>query len=249
MRNLKFALAAAALSLAVSSTARAQDEGAVADPNIDMEAVHNAYWAMNGGTYTDQLQNFEQEVNKVYHGDDYVSVAAERVPVDGYPMVRVTGYVDRDGTPGFNPEADQTVFQFVQTSPIAGYTMNYEFLDASGNVYYRGARAIPQSPFYLSYYYNWRTPIGVYYTSPARLAYLNSWRVGYRVSPVYLGWRGRFLTWRAGYRTRIVGLRRTYGVPRARVYVRPVVRARVVAPVRARVVVPRPAVKVKVRVR
>ena len=248
MRNLKFALAAAALSLAVTSTASAQD--APQQPDIDMEAVHNAYWSMSGGTYTDQLQWFEQQVNQVYHGDDYVSVAAERVPVDGYPMVRVTGYIDRDGVPGFNPEADQSVFQFVQTSPIAGYTMNYEFLDAYGNVYYRGARAIPQTPYYLSYYYNWRTPIGVYYTTPARLAYLTSWRVGYRVSPVYLGWRGRFLTWRAGYGARIATLRTTYGVPRARVYVRPVVRARVVAPVRARVVVPaRPAVKVKVRVR
>ncbi len=245
MRSLKFAVAAAALTLAVSSTASAQDQ----TPDIDMEAVHNAYWAMAGGTYTDQLQWFEQQVNQYYHGDDYVSVAAERVPVDGYPMVRVTGYVDRDGVPGFNPEADQTVFQFVQTSPIAGYTMNYEFIDAYGNVYYRGARAIPQSPFYLSYYYNWRTPIGVYYTTPARIAWLTSWRVGYRVSPVYLGWRSRFLTWRAGYGARIVSLRASYGVPRARVFVRPVVRARVVVPVRAKVVVPRPAVKVKVRVR
>ena len=53
-----------------------------------------------------------------------------------------------------------------------------EYLDAFGNVYYRGVRAIPQTPFYMGYYYNWSTPINYYYTPYSHIAYLNTWRIG-----------------------------------------------------------------------
>src|SRR5262245_34950494 len=97
MRSLSVALAAAALTLTVSTAARAQT------PDIDMDKVHEAYWQMQGSNHTESLQWFEQEVNKYYWGDDYVSISAERAMIDGQPRVVVTGYVDKDGTPGYNP--------------------------------------------------------------------------------------------------------------------------------------------------
>jgi hypothetical protein len=235
MRSLTVALAAAAITLTVSSVASANT------PDVDMEKVHEAYWNMSGATHTDALQWFETEVNKYYYGDGFVSIYAGREDVEpGQPRVVVRGYVDTNGDHQWTPGVDQQVFAFVQNGTINGYSVNYEYLDAWGNVYYRGARAIPQTPFYMSYYYNWRTPVVAYYTPAVRIGYLRTWRTGWRTGGVYLGWRRGFVGYRTGYATRIAGFRTRYGVPRARIYTRPAIR---VAP---RVVAPRVNVRVNV---
>src|SRR5437762_2944727 len=110
MRRLLVTLTlAAAVILGGAGSALAQT------PDIDLQAVHNAYWRMQGNSSTESLQWFEQEVNKVYHGDGYVSIAAQQVANDqGQPMTVVTGYVDHDGQGGYNPDKDTTLFRFVQ---------------------------------------------------------------------------------------------------------------------------------------
>jgi hypothetical protein len=184
-------------------------------PDIDFEAVHTAFWQMRGNNSVEALQWFEQEANKYYHGDGYVSVATSQVANDqGQPMTIVTGYVDHDGVAGYDPEHDTTLFRLVQTGPVVGNNVPYEFLDTWGHVYYRGVRAYPSTSFYLGYYGG----VGgyrPYYTSYARLGYLRSWRVGWRTSPGYLGWRGRFLGYRSGYAARVGVLRGRYGLARA----------------------------------
>jgi hypothetical protein len=204
MRRL---LTLAALLLGTGGTAFAQT------PDIDMTRVHSAFWQMQGQNSTEALHWFEQEVNKYYHGEGYVSVASSQVANDqGQPMTMVTGFVDHDGVPGYNPDKDTTLFRFVQTSPAVGNQVNYEFLDTWGHVYYRGARAYPQTPFYQSYYGGYG--FSPYYTSYARLGYLRGWRSGYRTTGAYLGWRTGFYGYRARYGSYIGGLRTTYGLSR-----------------------------------
>src|SRR5262245_14526805 len=133
-------------------------------PDVDHEQVQNAFWDMKGANQTEQLQNFEQEVNKYNQSEDHISVAAERKnDSDGKPTTVVTGYVDKDGQPGYNGNADKPVFRVVQTDTINGNNVPYEYLDGQGNVYYRGSRAAPATPFYTNFYYNWRAPVVPYY--------------------------------------------------------------------------------------
>jgi hypothetical protein len=240
--NLARTLAGATLGLLVAVTAGVARADA---PKLDMDRVHDAYWQMKGSTSTDALQWFEKEVNKVYHGDDHVSIAARRDNDSGYPRTQVIGYLERDGAPGYNPRGDRTLFRFNQNGRLQGHRVPYQFTDGSGVVIRAGIRPVPAVSVHFGFY-NPRAMFVAYYTPRARIAYLRTWRVGFRTSPVYVSWRSRFIA-RPAVRVRA-------GVvvaPRARIVVGTRVRAGVVVRpavrVRARVVVARPAVRVRVR--
>jgi hypothetical protein len=210
---MKRLIIALAILLGGSGTALAQS------PDIDLRAVHTAFQQIQGQSGPQALQWFEQEVNKYYHGTGYVSVAATQAQnANGQPMTIITGYVDHDGTGGYNPDKDTTLFRFVQTAPVRNNTLSYEFLDTWGQVYYRGSYAFAAgNPFYSSYYgYGWYPgyAFNPYYTSYARLAYLRSWRYGWRAGPAYAGWYRGFVGWRAGYGVYAGGLRARYGLSR-----------------------------------
>jgi hypothetical protein len=201
-------LAAAAVVMtisAASSIAHAETQA----PDIDMDAVHKAFWEMKGSSSTSALQWFEQEANRYYSGEGQVSIDARRTMNAGRLYTVVTGYVDQDGVAGLNPASDRVLFRFAQTGPMVGNQIPYEYLDSYGNVYYRGTRFLPSYAFYSSYYLGGASL--AYYTPSWRIGFLRPWLASYRVSPAYIGWRSRFYANRAGYVGRIHTLRTRYG--------------------------------------
>jgi hypothetical protein len=160
----------------------------------------------------------------------------------------ISGYLERDNVEGLT-NGDRVLFRFAQTGPMQGYSLPYEFIDGSGQVFYRGSRLIPRSAFWMNYYYRPMARIG-YYTPSVRLGYLRTWRVGFRATPAFVSWRSRFVTWRAGYANRIAVAHRTYGGSRfvASFGARPAYRTSIVRPA-VRTVVTRPAIRTTITTR
>ena len=221
MRKLLAAtLLTAAATLATLNTAQASTLAASASTQaqsmLDMEAIHRAYFQMPEGAPAQALSWFEEQVNRYNHGAEFVSIAAQRASLpSGQPVTVLSGYIDRDGQAGLNPATgDQVLFRFVQTAPLSSAGLSYEFVDGSGLVYYRGVRVLPRRSYYRAYYLGIgaTSPFISYYTPYARLGYLRSWRVGYRLTPAYSTWYRGYIAARPYYAGRIAHYRRTYGV-------------------------------------
>lgn len=219
MRQLLAAtLITAAATLAYLPTAQASTLAASASPQassmLDMEAIHRAYFQMPEGAPAQALSWFEEQVNRYNHGAEFVSIATQRAYLaGGQPVTVLSGYIDRDGVAGLNPGQDQVLFRFVQTAPLTGQSLSYEFVDGSGVVYYRGSRPLPASAYYRAYYLGLgvNAPFISYYTPYARLGWLRTWRAGYRLTPAYGTWYRGHIAARPYYTGRIAHYRRSYG--------------------------------------
>ncbi|MBU6428009.1 MAG: hypothetical protein KGR26_03280 [Cyanobacteria bacterium REEB65] len=174
------------------SAAQHFDSGAIGGEaqKINLDEVHRAFYETAGSDFNSWMENFEKRVNEIYQGNDVVQVAADK----NGNMIRVTGYIDRNGQPGYQPGADETLFQLQQTGPANGSQgFPYTMTGYNGSPYYQG---YPPSMYYhhglldnpfvqLFVLSHLLTPSWHYYTPPARMTVLHHYVASYRQTPAF----------------------------------------------------------------
>lgn len=110
---------------------------------INLDEVQKAFWDTRGASFQEWMGNFEHRVNQIYDGNEVVSIDANR---DGRYFM-VTGYVNRDADPAFNPSSDELLFRIEQTADAANNQIPYRISGWDNRPYYTGYHGITHSPF------------------------------------------------------------------------------------------------------
>lgn len=157
---------------------------------INLDAVHRAFYETQGSDFNQWMQNFEQRVNEIYQGPDVVQVDADK----NNGMIRVTGYIERNGVPGYQASGDETLFQLQQTGPVNGAQgFPYTMTGAGGMPYYQGYppamyyhRSLLDNPF-VQYFVisHMLAPSWHYYTPPSRVTVIHHYVQTYRQTPAF----------------------------------------------------------------
>ena len=187
---------------------------------INLDAVHQAFYATQGSDFNQWMQNFEQRVNEIYQGPDVVQVAADK----DNGMIRVTGYIERNNTPGYQPSGDETLFQLQQTGPVDGAQgFPYTLTGAGGAPFYQGYpppmyyhHSLLDNPFVQMFVISrLLSPSWHYYTPPSRVRVIHHYVTGFRQTPVYRRQvqqnRGFFARWFKGADSGLAHSSRRFG--------------------------------------
>ncbi len=161
--------------------------------NLDVKAVQEAY-----KTATDP-QKFEDEVNKLYTGDEIIFVKVEN---PDQTRQKVTLYIDKDDPPNGLGASDQTLLTLTRTFDQGTKQANISYHGYGPYAYYR-----PQPMSYLmtgmllGYYTTWNRPIyRNYYTPVSRVRSIRGSRSTYRKSSAWSRQKQRTRKLNAGFR-------------------------------------------------
>ncbi|MBM3270874.1 MAG: hypothetical protein FJZ01_24850 [Candidatus Sericytochromatia bacterium] len=160
-----------------------------AEDKINLEAVHQAFFETAGKSFAEWMPNFEKRVNEIYQGDDVVSIDATK---SDSGMVKVAGYLDKDGQQGLG-WGDEKLFELEQTSPPDDKGFKYNMTGHGGQPYYAGYPpagyhhgGILSNPFVQMFVLSQLLrPNFSYYTPPGQTTVLRDYRHSYRQTPRY----------------------------------------------------------------
>lgn len=148
---------------------------------INVEAVEKALKEIRAEDPQQWNEAFEKKVNEIYEGDEVISIAS-RVE-NG--MLKVTGYVEKDGLEGFQTE-DEEIFSIEQTEAA-----NEKTTAAVIRSYTTGGNQVEHhTSFAETMFQVWLinkifSPSYAYHTPRSGLTSLSSFRDSYRKTPVW----------------------------------------------------------------
>jgi hypothetical protein len=146
---------------------------------IDVAAVEKAFWETKAADFQTWMGQFETRVNEIYDGG-VVSLDARRTPQN---LLAVSGYLDRNNQPGFQPDGDAKLFAIEQTDQARNDQMPYRVGGYDGQYYHR-SHSLLDNPFVQM------MVVGSllnrpYYTPWDRIGSLRHHQTTYRQTPVY----------------------------------------------------------------
>lgn len=158
----------------------AQVQGATARINLD--EVRKAFETTQGNDMNTWMSAFERRVNEIYEGSETVAIDAAR----NAGKVVVAGYVDKNGTGGFQ-KGDDRLFVIEQTGAAANNQVPYRVANHDGQTHYEGTSAFGGMGGFMMGMMAGQllSNFGGYHTPRSHYSHLNSYRSSYRSTPRY----------------------------------------------------------------